>query len=97
MRRQLTKGRGFGDQVCRSRLRGDRDHSADGGDKCGDYVKEKHRDFATAVDDGSINERYGIGGIPAYFIIDKAGAVAKVSTGGVPDKATIVKLLDAKD
>ena len=72
-------------------------HSADGGDKCGDYVKEKHPGFATAVDDGSTNERYGIGGIPAYFIIDKAGVVAKVSTGGVPDEATIVKLLDAKD
>ena len=72
-------------------------HSADGGDKCGDYLKEKHPGFATAVDDGSTSERYGIGGIPAYFIIDKTGAVAEVSTGGVPDEATIVKLLDAQD
>jgi peroxiredoxin len=71
-------------------------HSESDGDKCGDFVREQKFTFPIAVDTGATAEHYGISGIPAYFLIDRAGKVAEITEGGVPKETAVEKLLSAQ-
>jgi len=68
-------------------------HSESGGTECGDYVKKNNITFPVVIDDGATAERYGINGIPAYYLIDKSGKVVEGFSGKVPDEQLILKLL----
>lgn len=70
-------------------------HSATGAETCEDAVKTLGLKFPVAVDTGATAEKYAIGAVPSYFLIDRSGHVVDGYTADLPSGETIRKLLEA--
>ena len=58
------------------------------------FVKEKNITFPVLVDDGMINEKYLVSGIPSWVLVDIKGNIQTVATG---ERENLEAFLDAEN
>jgi thiol-disulfide isomerase/thioredoxin len=68
-------------------------HSAQGGEEVLSYLNKQPLPFPIAVDTGETAKRYGVVGLPAYFLIDKSGKAQWGFSPRPPSDAQIEALL----
>ncbi len=56
------------------------------------YLENRKLDYPTALDDGTVMQRYGVQGLPTMVIVDRNGEVAHVGEGLHPTEEIVGQL-----